>query len=329
MKLMKFFVYSLFAFTFSVVCAANAQPYPNRAITIVVPFPAGGLTDTPVRLLAQMMQEKLNVPVVVENKPGGSGVIGASYVLRSEPDGYTLLANAVADTQNLFYMKIPYNAVKDFTAIAKIVDGPPLVLLVNAKMPYKSVADVVADAKARPDGVSFGTSGYATSPFIALKELNDVAGTNIVAVPYHGAGEAATSLMSGSIQGTFTAFSSGKSLVDSGQVRALAVAGPKRLDAWPNVPTMQESGFKDFDYNAFVGLAAPAKTPPEAIAFLNKTVNDIIHTDVFKSRMNALNMTIPEAADNTPEKFTAFFAATTERQGRIAKLAKGGKPATP
>lgn len=320
---------SVIGLVFGTTCIANAQSYPNRAITIVVPFAPGGLTDVPVRILAKIMQDKLNVPVVVENKPGGSGAIGASYVLRSAPDGYTLLANAVADTQNLFYMKIPYNAVKDFVDIGKIVDGPPLVMIINAKLPYKSVGDLTEDAKAHPDKVSFGTSGYATSPFIALSELNDAAGTKIEAVPYKGAGEAAAAVLTGAIQGTFTFYSSGKPLVDGGRVRALAVAGPHRISAWPDVPTMQEIGFKGYDYNGFVGLAAPAKTPPKEIAFLNKALNEAIHTDLFKSRMTALGMTIPETADNTPEKFTAFFQAATLRQGELAKsvLAKPGIPA--
>ena len=302
---------------------AGAQNYPARAITIVVPFPAGGLTDLPVRVLAQIMQKNLKVPVVVENKTGASGVIGANYVRHAEPDGYTLLADSVADTQNLYYMKIPYNAAKDFTYIAEIADGPPLVMVVNTKVPYKTVADVVAAAKKKP--ISFGTSGYATSPFIALKELNAEAGTSIQAVPFHGAGDLTGALLSGSVQGMFYAFSSTKALVDNGSVHRIAVAALKRIPAWKDVPTMQESGFPGFNYNGFVGLVAPAHTPPAIVATLNKAVNEAIHTEEYQTHVKTLGMSVPAAVDNTPEKFHASFEALTARAGKVAKaiLAKG------
>ena len=250
------------------------------------------MTDVPVRLFASVVQEKLGVPVVVENKTGGSGSVGATHVLRSDPDGYTLHANAVADTQNLHYIKVPYNAVEDFAHIGKIVEGPPLVLVIDAKLPHKTVAELVADAKANPEKYSFGTSGPASSPVIALNQLNAAAGTKIQEVPYRGSGQAATSVVTGAIQGTFTFYSSAKPLVDGGQLRALAVAGPRRIADWPNVPTMEEAGFKGFDHNGFVGLAAPGKTPPQVVAFLSKALNEAVNTELFKSRMAALGMTV-------------------------------------
>ena len=302
------------------VSPAAAQNYPNRTITIVVPFAQGGLTDVPVRMFASIMQERIGVPVVVENKTGGSGSVGASHVLRADPDGYTLHANAVADTQNLHYIKIPYNAVEDFAHIGKIVEGPPLVLIIDAKLPHKTLAELVAAAKANPEKYSCGSSGPASSPVIALHQLNAAAGTQIQDVPYRGSGQAAASVVTGAIQGTFTFYSSAKPLVDAGQVRALAVAGPHRIADWPNVPTMEEAGFKGFNHNGFVGLAAPAKTPPQAIAFLSKALNEAVHTDLFKTRMGALGMTVAPAAENTPANFKAFMAASTERQRELAKL---------
>jgi tripartite-type tricarboxylate transporter receptor subunit TctC len=278
--------------------SASAQNYPNRAITIVVPFAQGGLTDVPVRLFASILQERLGVPVVVENKTGGSGSVGATHVLRSEPDGYTLHANAVADAQNLHYIKMPYSAVEDFAHIGKIVEGPSLVLIIDAKLPHKTVAELVAGAKSNPDKYSFGSSGPASSPVIALNQLNAAAGTKIQDVPYRGSGQAATSVVTGAIQGTFTFYSSAKPLVGVGQVRALAVVGPRRIADWPDVPTMEEAGFKGFDHNGFVGLAAPGKTPPEVVAFLSKALNEAINTELFKSRMGALGMTIPPVAEN-------------------------------
>ena len=318
--------FALAGLAFCIASSASAQNYPNRAITIVVPFAQGGLTDVPVRLFASVLQEKLGVPVVVENKTGGSGSVGATHVLRSDPDGYTLHANAVADTQNLHYIKVPYNAVEDFAQIGKIVEGPPLVLVIDAKLPHKTVAELVADAKANPEKYSFGTSGPASSPVIALNQLNAAAGTKIQEVPYRGSGQAATSVVTGAIQGTFTFFSSAKPLVDGGQLRALAVAGPRRIADWPNVPTMEEAGFKGFDHNGFVGLAAPGKTPPQVVAFLSKALNEAVNTELFKSRMAALGMTVVPVAENTPANFKAFMAASTIRQGELAKLA--GAPST-
>src|ERR1700747_2405797 len=187
----------------SAPAAAQVQDYPTRAMTIVVPFAAGGLTDVPVRILAGMMQERLGQSIVIENKPGGSGVVGGTYAVRAAPDGYTLFANSIADAQNLHYIPVPYNAVDDFAMIGIIVEGPPLVLIIDAKLPYKSLAELIADARVNPTKISFGTSGPATSPAIALTQLNSLGKTEIVGVPYRGSGEAARNVAAGGIEGAF------------------------------------------------------------------------------------------------------------------------------
>src|SRR5262245_12877335 len=143
---------------------APAQTYPSRTITSVVPFAAGGLTDVPVRVLAALLQERIGQTVVVENKPGGSGTVGGAFAVRAAPDGYTLFANSIADAQNLYFLPVPYSAIDDFSMIGMIVEGPDLVLIVDAALPYKSVADLIKDAQAHPGKLSFGTSGPATSP---------------------------------------------------------------------------------------------------------------------------------------------------------------------
>jgi len=199
--------------------SAYAQNYPSRPISFVVPFAPGGLTDVPARVLAPLMQEKLGVSVVVENKTGASGVVGATHVLRAEPDGYTLLVNALADVQNLHYLKVPYNAIDDFTMIGKITDGPPLVLIINSELPYKTLKELIDDAAAHPNKISFGTSGPATSPAIAMTQLNHTAGTKIVDVPYRGSGEAAAAVVTGAVQATFTFYTAAKPLTDGGKVR--------------------------------------------------------------------------------------------------------------
>jgi tripartite-type tricarboxylate transporter receptor subunit TctC len=305
-----------------------AQNYPNRPITFVVPFAPGGLSDVPARVLAGIMQEKIGAPIAVENKTGASGVVGASYVWRAEPDGYTLLVNALADVQNLHYIKVPYHAISDFSLIGKITDGPPLVLIVNASLPYKTLADIMGDAKANPSKVSFGTSGPATSPAISLTQLNNAAGTRIVDVPYRGSGEAAGAVVTGAVQATFTFYTAAKPLTDGGKVRPLAIAGPSRIADWPDVPTMQELGYMNFNHSGFVGLAGPAKMPPQIVALLNKALNESIHAELFKTRMQALGMTIPVATQNTPENFAGFMRTEMARQAELAKLS-GHDPLAP
>ncbi len=306
--------------------AAQPQNYPNRTITFVVPFAAGGLTDVPARILAAMMQERIGQNIVIENKPGGSGVVGGTFAVRAEPDGYTLFANSVADAQNLHYIPVPYNAIDDFAMIGMIAEGPPLVLVIDAKLPYKSLQELATAARANPTKISFGTSGPATSPAIALTQLNSLAKTDIVGVPYRGSGEAARNVAAGGIDGTFAYYSQAKPLSDDGKLRALAVASAHRIASWPDVPTMEELGYPNFDHRGFVGLAAPAKTPAAIIAFLNKQLNDVVQSQPFRQRMEALGMTVP--ADNTPERLAEFMRRETERQGVLAKLS-GHQPTAP
>jgi tripartite-type tricarboxylate transporter receptor subunit TctC len=207
-----------------------------------------------------------------------------------------------------------------------IAEGPPLVLVIDAKLPYKSLAELVAAAKAKPTKISFGTSGPATSPAIALTQLNSLAKTEIVGVPYRGSGEAARNVAAGGIDGTFAYYSQAKPLSDDGKLRALAVASAHRIASWPDVPTMEELGYPNFDHRGFVGLAAPAKTPAAIIAFLNKQLNDVVQSQPFRQRMEALGMTVP--ADNTPQSLAEFMRRETARQGVLAKLS-GHQPTAP
>ena len=305
---------------------SQAENYPSRTITVVVPFPAGGLTDVPTRVAASLLQDKIGQPVVIENRSGGSGTIGAAYVARATPDGYTLHANSLGDAQNIHYMPLSYHPVDDFAMVGWIVDGPPMILAIDAKLPIKTVAELIADAKAHPDKYSFGTSGPASSPNSTLMQFNAAAGIKIQAVPYRGSGEAATAVATSAIQGTFTFFSQGKALVDAGKLRALAIAGPKRMEAWPDVPTLPELGFK-IDTRGFVGLGAPARTPKPIVAYLNRQLNEVLHTDQFKKPMAELGMVPPPAADNTPEKFEKFIRDEIARQGELAELT--GQKITP
>jgi len=297
---------------------AGAQTYPDHPITVIVPFAVGGLTDVPVRVLAGMLQERIGQTIIVENKPGGSGTLGGAYAARAAPDGYTLFANSIADAQNLYFIPVPYNAIDDFAMIGMIVEGPPLVLIVDAALPYKSLAGLLTDAKANPNKISFGTSGPATSPAMALAQLNALAKTEIVGVPYAGSGEAARNVSPSGVQGAFAFYAQAKPLADGGKVRALAVARPQRIATWSDVPTMQELGFPNFDYDGFVGLAAPAKTPQPIVTYLNKQLNGVVQSKEFRSRMEALGMTVP--AENTPEHLADYMRRETIRQASLAAL---------
>jgi len=238
--------------------------------------------------------------------------------VRAAPDGYTLFANSIADTQNLYFLPVPYNAIDDFSMIGMIVEGPPLVLIIDASLPYKSLAELLADARTNPTKISFGTSGPATSPSMALAQLNSLAKTAIAGVPFNGSGEAARNVTASGVQGAFAFYAQAKPLADNGQVRALAIASPQRIATWPQVPTMQELGFPNFDYRGFVGLAAPAKTPAPIIAYLNKQLNDVVQSQAFRSRMAALGMSVP--TDNTPQMLMDYMRRETIRQRDLAAL---------
>jgi tripartite-type tricarboxylate transporter receptor subunit TctC len=297
---------------------APAQDYPKHPITVIVPFAVGGLTDVPVRVLTAMLQERIGQTIVVENKPGGSGTLGGAYVARAAPDGYTLFANSIADAQNLYFLPVPYSAIDDFAMIGMVVEGPPLVLIIDATLPYRSLAELLADAKTNPNKISFGTSGPATSPAMALAQLNALAETEIAGVPYAGSGEAARNVSPSGVQGAFAFYAQAKPLADGGKVRALAIATPQRIATWPEVPTMRELGFPNFDYRGFVGLAAPTRTPASIIAYLNRELNEVVQSPQFRSRMEALGMTVP--AKNTPELLVDYMRRETKRQGELAAL---------
>jgi len=191
------------------------------------------------------------------------------------------------------------------------------VVVIDAKLPYQTLDELLAAARANPSKISFGTSGPASSPGLSLKQLNAMARTEIVGVPYRGVGEAARAAAAGIIQGTFVFYSQAKPLAEEGKVRALAVASPQRIPTWPEVPTLRELGY-NIDGRGFVGLAAPAKTPKPAISYLNTKLNEAVHSDVFKSRMALLGMAPAEG--NTPEMLEAFLRAETAKQAGLAKL---------
>jgi tripartite-type tricarboxylate transporter receptor subunit TctC len=305
--------------------AAQAQNFPNRPITLVVSFAPGGLTDIPARMLAPELQARLKQPVVVENKPGASGVIGTQYVIHAPADGYTLLVSGISEVQNLFYIKVPYDVLSDLTTVGMIANGPPLVLAVPASSPFKSVADLVAYAKANPGKTNMATTGPATSPAIAVSQLNSLAGTDIIPVPYKGSGPAAGAVAGGQVQAGFVWLPSVAGMVAQGQVRLLAIATAQRLPVIKDVPTLAELGYKNFEHTAFVGVLAPRGTPASVIEVLNKALNDSIQgSPTFAKRMEPFGMTLP-TQPNTSAAYHKYMADQIEYQRKLAALS-GAKP---
>jgi len=255
--------------------------YPERIVKIVVPFAPGGGTDSVARTLAQEMAKDLGQSVIIENKPGAGTIIGTQAVATSEPDGYTLLmetfANAVNPSLN---SKLPYDPHKDFAPVALVARSFNIVV-VNATSPYRSIADLIAAAKAEPVKLSYGTYGTGTSAHLAGELFKSLAKVNLTTVPYKGAAPAITDLLGGQIQVMFTTVASAASLIAGGQLRALAVTSAERSPAFPDVPTVAEAGVPGYSAESWYGLVAPAKTPPAIIDRLNRSAAAAVKSEAF------------------------------------------------
>jgi tripartite-type tricarboxylate transporter receptor subunit TctC len=287
------------------VPAAQEERYPSRTITLVVSYPAGGLSDLPARALAPELQARLGVPVVIENRVGGGGMLAGAHVARAEPNGYTLLVTSSANITNPQGIAMPYDVIADFAPVAMILEGPPLILIVHPSAPYKSVVELIAYAKANPGKLSFGSAGAGTVSGLVIAQLNREAGIDIVDVPYRGATQAGIAVVAGEIQGSFAFQGAARPLVREGKARGLATTAEKPAPDWPELPTMAESGFPTFVHQGFTGLVAPAKTPPAIVALINKHVNEIVRSDTYRARFAPSGMHPVER--NRPADFDAYI----------------------
>jgi tripartite-type tricarboxylate transporter receptor subunit TctC len=266
------------------VCSTDKAwaTYPDRIIKIVVPFAPGGGTDVIARTLAQEMAGNLGVSVVIENKPGAGTIIGTQAVAVSEPDGYTLLMGTFSHAVNAsLNSKMPYDPHRDFAPVALVARSFNLVV-VNPKSSIKSIADLIAAAKAEPEKLSYGTFGIGTSAHLAGELFKDMAKVNLTTVPYKGAAPAITDLIGGQIQVMFTTVASAAALVEAGQLRALAVTSAERSPAFPQLPTVSEAGVPGYAAESWYGLFAPAKTPPDIVDRLNKSAALAVQSEAFK-----------------------------------------------
>jgi tripartite-type tricarboxylate transporter receptor subunit TctC len=267
---------------------ALAQPYPNHPIRIIVPTPAGGPVDVMARLLGNALPAALGQNVFVENKPGAGNTIGSKQAAAADPDGYTLMVSAASGLimSPMIYKTAGYDA-SSFAPVALIAETPQL-LVVNPQLPVKSIAELIAYAKANPGKLNYSTGGAGTLPHLTIELFKQISGTQIVHVPYKGGGPALTSVVAGDTQMTFDTIATSLQLVAAGKLRALAIAGPKRLAELPDVPTMREAGFPTIATGAWTALMAPRGTPPEIIAKLNAATNAALVAEPMKSALAKL-----------------------------------------
>jgi tripartite-type tricarboxylate transporter receptor subunit TctC len=292
--------------------------YPDRIVRIVVPFAPGGGTDVIARTLAQEMAKDLGVSVIVENKPGAGTIIGTQAVAVSEPDGYTLLMGTFSHAVNLsLNAKLPYDPHKDFAAVALVARSFNFVV-VNAKSPIKSIADLIAAAKADPDKLSYGTFGTGTSAHLAGELFKNLAKVNLTMVPYKGSAPAITDLIGGHTQVMFTTVASAAALIEAGQLRALAVTSPERSVAFPQLPTVAEAGVPGYAAESWYGLFAPAKTPAEIIDRLNKSASIAVQSEAFKKL--GVNEGLVMVA-RPPEELDRYVRGEEERWRKVIEEA--------
>jgi len=300
-----------------VAAPAFAQPWPTKPVTLVVPFPAGGTTDVLARALAEKLQQSLGQPVIVESRPGAGATLGADYVAKATPDGYTLLIGAVHHTiASSVYKKLPYDFQKDFVPITGLALVPN-VLVVNASAtPAKSVAELVAALKAHPGQWSYGSNGNGTAQHLIGTQFQNATGTTLLHVPYKGSGPLATDLLGAQIQMSFDTITPVLPHIRAGKLRALAVTTARRSSALPDVPTLEEAGLKGFDIGTWFGVLAPAATPRDIVARLNAEMVKVIQAPDFRKRMDEIGA---EPTGGSSEQLAAQIRSET---GKFAKLVK-------
>jgi tripartite-type tricarboxylate transporter receptor subunit TctC len=270
---------------------AGKPGYPTKPVRIVVAYTPGGANDLAARIYGQLLGERLNQGFVVENRPGASGMTGTSYVAKSEPDGYTLLlgAGGTMTINPALFSTLPYDPLKDFVPVGLMAQSP-LVLVVSPETPAKSVAELIAYAKSKPEGLTFASPGAGTPLHLAGELFTRQAGIKALHVPYKGSAPALTDLMGRQVDMMFDVLGSSVPFLQAGKLRALAVSTAKRSSLLPAVPTVQESGLKGFDVSSWFGLFAPARTPAQVVALLNGELAKAAATPEAREKLAPLGM---------------------------------------
>ena len=297
--------------------AAALAEYPDRPIRLIVPFSPGGLTDTGARMVAEKMGQVLGQPLVVDNRPGAGGNIGAQAASVAAPDGYTLLLgfDGTLAINPHVYSKISFDTARDFTAVGKLGDVVGIIVA-NPLLPVKNYPELVAYSRSRPEGVSYGSSGVGGTSHLVAETLNRRSGANFVHVPYKGGGQAMADVVSGTLPINFTAVAGAYNFIKQGQVRAIAVTSAQRMPSLPDVPTIAESGLPGFSQNSWIGIMAPAKTPAPVLEKLRDALKQVLANPELKERLATLGVT-PTA--QTPAEFGAQIRADLLRYGEVVK----------
>ena len=301
------------------VTGAAAQPYPSRIVKLIVPQTPGGATDVFARKIGQLLSEKWGQPVVIENRAGAGGVVGTEVVAKSAPDGYTLLvtyAGSQAINPSL-YSKIPFDSVKDFQTIATLA-STPFVLIVSPKLPAKDLAEYVALARARPDALTYASSGNGSVNHLLGEMLKAEAGIKMLHVPYRGVAPAITDVIGGQVDSAFSSVPSVLQMVQTDKVRALAISSAKRVAAAPEIPTIAESGFPGFDVNPWWGILAPAGIDVTIVRKINEDVANILRT---KEMIDFLAAQGAEPLMTSPEEFLKILEADVVTWAKVVKSA--------
>jgi tripartite-type tricarboxylate transporter receptor subunit TctC len=307
------------AFTFRTAAAAEAQPYPSRPIRMIVPFTPGGSTDIYARTLSPKLSDALGQQVVVDNRSGAGGALGAELAAKAPPDGYTLW---IGQTANLaigpaLRNKSAYDPVRDFAPIT-VVQKASSAIVVAAGSPIKSLPDLIAAAKKNPQGITYGSAGVGTAGHINGHLINIAAGIDMTHVPYKGASPAMLDLQAGRISVMATSIGSSAGMIKQGKIRAISTTGAKRARALPDVPTAAEQGLKGFDVTTWHAILAPAKTPQPIIARLNSELVRILNApDVQEKLMSEGG----EVSPTTPEEAAAFIRSEVAKWAKVLKHA--------
>jgi tripartite-type tricarboxylate transporter receptor subunit TctC len=296
---------------------APAQAWPTKPIRIVVPVATGGIADNYSRVIGRKLTETWGQPVIVENRAGGGGNIGADVVAKAPPDGYTLLMGFIGpNAVNQFLFKsMPFDTLKDFAPIAMVSEAEGL-LAVNPSVPIHSVADLLAQARANPGVLTYASGGVGTSSHLAGELFKSMAKVDLVHVPYKGNAPAVTGLIGGEVQMSFATLTTIVPHVRAGKLRGVAVIGGQRSEATPNLPTIAESGVPGFEVNNWIGLFAPAGTPPEIVRRLNAEVMKIMQSPEIAGRMAQQG---ERFTPNTPEDFARFIRAEVAKWEKVVR----------
>jgi tripartite-type tricarboxylate transporter receptor subunit TctC len=296
---------------------ASAQAYPNRPVTFVVPFPAGGGTDIAARLVATKLGARWGQTVVVDNRAGAAGIVGTDVVSKAKPDGYTLLiANVGIPAINpVLYAKLPYNPDTAFAPITQICELP-FVLMATPSLPANNAQELVALAKSKPDKITFASSGSGGSPHLTGEIFQQATGVKLTHIPYKGGGPAMTDLMAGHVDLLFASILEGSAHIKSGKLKALAVTSAKRSPALPEVPTLAESGISGAESGSWVALLAPAGTPQAVIDKIGADVKEVLSVAETRNQLVTQGAT---AQTSTPAQLQALIDGDRARYGRVIR----------